>query len=234
MKRSPLLVSLLALAVFGFGCKPAQPQTPPVPNATAPVTQPASVPVTNDAPAGVSRDVLYARQVLRNLSQASTFRASMNVPTANGLVATNLDYNRDTGLYGTIQIPGTSGGSQTANLFANDKEIWFRQGTSTWQDLSNTQDGKNFQAVFQNAFNYQDRYQSTVSDTATLTSKTDDPAAGCQRYAFSQPTDNGGTQTFTLCVNADLPVYLTIDGPFGQIEVHYRDVNGKVEVHKPV
>jgi len=168
------------------------------------------------------------------LSQAKTFRAVMNVPTANGQVATSLDYNRDSGLYGTIQIPSAGGAAQSANLYASDKEIWFRQGTSTWQNLTNTQDGKNFQAVFQNAFNYQDRYQSTVADTATLTSKTDDPSAGCSRYAFTQPTGNGGTQTFTLCVSKDLPVYLTIDGPFGQIEVHYKDVNGNVEVKRPV
>jgi hypothetical protein len=234
MKKITYLAPLIILAAFGFGCKSTTAPTPPVPNAVAPVGQPASTAVTNPAPAGVSRDVLYARQVLRNLSQAKTFRATMSVPTAGGQVATSLDYSRDNGIYGTIQIPNAAGGTQSANLFADDKEIWFRQGTSTWQNLTNTTDGKNFQAVFQNAFNYQDRYQSTVSDTATLTSKTDDPSAGCSRYAFTQSTDNGGAQTFTLCVSQDLPVYLTIDGPFGQIEVRYRDVNGKVDVKRPV
>jgi hypothetical protein len=235
MKRSLLLGSLLALALTGFGCKsteqPASNQ-PAVPNAAA--TDTGSVAVSAPAANGVSRDVLYARQVLRNLSQANSFRASMTVPTASGPVSTNLDYNRTTGLSGTIQIPDGAGGKQSADLYVNDKEIWFRQGTSSWQNLTNTEDGQNFRAVFQNAFNYQDRYQSTVADTASLTSKTDDPSAGCTRYAFTQPTNNGGTQTFTLCVSADLPVYLTIDGPFGQIEVHYRDVNGKVDVKKPV
>ena len=236
MKRVYLVAPLLAVALFGFGCKSTDKPSDQVPNAVSPVDSgaKASVPVVNPTPVGVSPDVLYARQVLRNLSQANTFRASMIVPTATGRVSTNLDYNRDGGLYGSIEIPGENGTTQSANLFANDTEIYFRQGTSSWQNLSNTEDGKNFQAVFQNAFNYQNRYQSTVADTATLTSKTDDPAAGCSRYAFTQPTGNGGTQTFTLCVKADLPVYLTIDGPFGQIEVRYRDINGKVDVKRPV
>ena len=236
MKQTLLLAPLFAIALFGFGCKNTDKPADQIPNAVSPVDANgrASVPVPETAPVGVSQDVLYARQVLRNLSQANTFRANMNVPTANGRVATNLDYSRTGGLYGSIEIPDTNGGTQNANLFANDTEIWFRQGTSSWQNLSNTEDGKNFQAVFQNAFNYQNRYQSTVADTATLTSKTDDPSAGCTRYAFSQPTGNGGTQAFTLCVKADLPVYLTIDGPFGQIEVRYRDINGKVDVKKPV
>jgi hypothetical protein len=234
MKRPLLIVPLLVLSLFGFGCKKEEPApvNPPVPNAEAPTAT--SVPVTAPVNVGVSRDVLYARQVLRNLSEANAFRASMVVPTANGIVTTNLDYNRMSGILGTIQIPTADGGKQTADLFASDSEIWFRQGTSTWQNLTNTPDGKNFQTVFQNAFNYQDRYQSTVADTATLTSKTDDASEGCSRYAFTQPTENGGTQTFTLCVTADLPVYLTIDGPFGQIEVHYKDVNGAVDVKKPV
>jgi hypothetical protein len=234
MIRSRLIVPLLLIAVFGFGCKKAEPTpaTPPVPNAEAPTAT--SVPVTAPVNVGVSRDVLYARQVLRNLSEANAFRASMVVPTANGIVTTSLDYSRANGILGTIQVPTADGGKQSADLFANDAEIWFRQGTSTWQNLTNTPEGKNFQTVFQNAFNYQDRYQSTVADTATLTSKTDDASAGCSRYAFAQTSENGGTQTFTLCVTADLPVYLTIDGPFGQIEVHYKDVNGTVDVKRPV
>ncbi|MEI7512648.1 MAG: hypothetical protein WCK01_04290 [Candidatus Uhrbacteria bacterium] len=236
MKRTFLIAPLLTIALFGFGCKSTEAPAPQIPNAVVPNdSAPVSVPVpTSTTPVGVSPDVLYARQVLRNLSQANSFRASMKVPTANGRVATNLEYSRTGGLSGSIEIPGDNGATQTANLFANDSEIWFRQGTTTWQNLSNTEDGKNFQAVFQNAFNYQNRYQSTVADTATLTSKTDDPVEACSRYAFNQPTGNGGTQTFTLCVKADLPVYLTIDGPFGQIEVHYRDINGNVEVKRPV
>lgn len=235
MKRSRLLLPLLALSLFGFGCKKTE--TPPVPNAVAPIdgasaaqtsakTEPAANP-------GVSRDVLYARQVLRNLSQAATFRASMVVPSAGGIINTTLDYSRADGLMGKVAIP-TDAGSQTAELFANDTEIWFREGTSTWQDLSNSEEGKNFKAIFQNAFGYQGQYQSTVADNAKLLSKDEDTSANCTRHAFTQTLDTGSEQKFTLCIARDLPVYLTIDGPFGQIEVRYRDVNGKVDVKKPV
>ncbi|HVM90702.1 MAG TPA: hypothetical protein VMU11_02295, partial [Verrucomicrobiae bacterium] len=119
--RLPLLLPLAALAIFGFGCKstPTTPVTEPVPNAVAPVA-PTSVAVTPPANAGVSRDVLYARQVLRNLSQANAFRANMLVPTASGLVSTSLDYNRLSGISGTIKVPDANGGTQTADLYASD------------------------------------------------------------------------------------------------------------------
>ncbi len=230
MKRLALLVPLLALALAGFGCKQEEPKPATVPNAVTPT---ADTKVTQETPQGVSRDVLYARQVLRNLSQAKAFRAGMIVPSASGRITTNLDFNRDIGMSGRIELPTTQG-IQTADIYATEKEIWYRNGTSSWSDLSQTQDGKNFQAVFQNAFSYSNQYQSTVSDTATLIAKTEDPSAGCQRYAFSQTLNDGTKQNFTLCISQDLPVYLTIDGPFGQIEVRYRDINGNVIVKRPV
>lgn len=234
MKRSYLLLPLLALSLFGFGCKKTE--TPPVPNAVAPIdgAAAAQTPTTDEKTnPGVSRDILYARQVLRNLSQASAFRASMVVPSAGGIINTVLDYNRINGLLGKVTIP-TDVGPQTAELFANETEIWFREGTSTWQNLSNTEEGKNFKAIFQNAFGYQGQYQSTVADNAKLLSKDEDTSVNCTRHAFTQVLDTGSEQKFTLCIARDLPVYLTIDGPFGQIEVRYRDVNGKVDVQKPV
>ncbi len=232
MKRSLLLAPLLVLALTGFGCKKAEPAQAPVPNAAAPVNS--ANPAVPEAAAGVSRDVLYARQVLRNLSQAKSFHASLIVPSASGRINTTLDFNRLTGMLGRIDVTATDGATQTAQLFASEAEIWFRQGTSTWVDLTKTDDGKRFQAVFANAFSYSDQYQSTVSDTAALVAKTEDRAAGCQRQAFTQKLNDGSTQAFTLCVKQDLPVYLTIDGPFGQIEVHYKDINGSVEVKRPV
>jgi hypothetical protein len=233
MKKSILAASLLSLALLGFGCK--QPETQPqVPNAVAPVDGSGSTQAPTSQPApGVSRDVLYARQVLRNLSQANTFRAAMVVPSAGGIINTTLDYNRANGLIGKVTLP-TTAGPQTAELYANDTEIWFRDGTSTWQNLSNTEEGQDFRTIFQNAFGYQSQYQSTVSDTAKLTSKDEDTSANCTRHAFTQTVVTGAEQRFTLCIAADLPVYLTIEGPYGQIEVRYRDVNGNVEVKKPI
>ncbi len=234
MKRSLLLLPLLGLALVGFGCR--QPETSPqVPNAVTPINGGNTQTPTANAPtdAGISRDVLYARQVLRNLNQASAFRASMVVPSAGGIINTVLDYNRLNGLIGRVTVP-TDSGPQTAELYANDTEIWFRDGTSTWQDLSNTEEGRSFKAVFQNAFGYQGQYQSTVADNARLLSKEEDTSANCTRHAFIQTLNTGSEQRFTLCAAGDLPVYLTIEGPFGQIEVRYKDVNGNVEVKKPV
>lgn len=157
----------------------------------------------------------------------------MLVPAAAGMINTTLDYNRDAGLIGKVTIP-TDQGPQTAELYAHNDEIWFRDGETGWTDLSNTQEGQSFNAIFQNAFGYQSQYQSTISDTATLLSKEEDPNASCTRYSFRQTANNGSEQTFTLCVAADFPVYLTINGPFGQIEIRYRDINGNVVVQKPV
>lgn len=230
MKKILIAAPLLTLALFGWGCrKPVK--TEPIPNAVAPSNAPA--PNTEPTPQGISRDVLYARQVLRNLSEARAFRAAMVVPSAGGIINTNLDYNRASGLIGRITIP-TSDGPQTAELYANEGDIWFKQGTSSWIDVSNTAEGKNFNAIFQKAFGYQGQYQSTVAENAQLISKDEDANAGCTRHAFTQITNTGAAQKFTLCVKQDIPVYLTIDGPYGQIEIRYRDVNGNVEVKKPV
>lgn len=233
MKKIILASSFLSLALLGFGCKKPEAQ-PQVPNAVAPVDGSGSItPTAEQAAAGVTRDVLYARQVLRNLSQANTFRASMVVPSAGGIINTQLDYNRTNGLMGKVTLP-TSSGPQTAELYANDTEIWFRDGTSTWQNLSDTEEGQGFRSIFQNAFGYQSQYQSTVSDTAKLLSKEEDTSANCTRHTFTQMVSTGSEQRFAICISADLPVYLTIEGPYGQIEVRYRDVNGTVDVKKPV
>ncbi len=233
MTKRALILPLLALALFGFGCKKQDRQGEPVPNASAPVESGVSADGQSAAPQGVSRDVIYARQVLRNLNEARSFRVAMLVPSAAGVINTTLDYNRTTGLIGKVTIPA-SDGTQTAELYANQDEIWFKDGENGWTDLSNTEEGRAFNAIFQNAFGYQSQYQSTISDTATLLSKETDPNVGCTRYAFRQTSNNGSEQTFTLCASADLPVYLTINGPFGQIEIRYRDVNGNVVVQKPV
>lgn len=231
MNRTLLAAPLLALALFGFGCRKPDATQPPVPNAATPSNLP--TPASEATPQGVSRDVLYARQVLRNLSESRAFRAAMVVPSANGVINTNLDYNRLTGLIGRVTIP-TADGPQTAELYANEGEIWFKQGTSTWVDVSNTNEGKNFNAIFQSAFGYQGQFQSTVADNARLLSKDEDQNAGCTRHAFTQTVNTGAEQRFTLCVKQDIPVYLTIEGPYGQIEIQYRDVNGSVIVQKPV
>lgn len=234
MKRHAYLLPLLAIALFGLGCKSPERQGEPVPNATAPNgSGEAASGQQAEPPQGVSRDVIYARQVLRNLNEARSFRVAMLVPSAAGVINTTLDYNRVNGLIGKVTVP-TDQGAQTAELYANENEIWFKDGASGWTDLSNTEEGRSFNAIFQNAFGYQSQYQSTISDTATLLSKDQDPNAGCTRYAFHQTANTGSEQTFTLCVTADLPVYLTINGPFGQIEIRYRDVNGNVDVKKPV
>ena len=231
MKRLSYLLPVLAIALFGLGCKSPERKGEPVPNAAAPSGLP--TPDADLPPQGVSRDVIYARQVLRNLNDAKSFRVAMLVPSAAGVINTTLDYNRVNGLLGKVTVP-TDQGAQTAALYANQNEIWFKDGESGWKDLSDTEEGRNFNAIFQNAFGYQSQYQSTISDTATLLSKEQDPNVGCTRYAFRQSSNNGSEQTFTLCVTADLPVYLTINGPFGQIEIRYRDVNGNVDVQKPV
>lgn len=234
MKRSSYLLPLLAIALFGLGCTSPDRRGQPVPNAAVPgESGEAPNGQQADTPQGVSRDVIYARQVLRNLNEARSFRVAMLVPSAAGVINTTLDYDRINGLLGKVTVP-TDQGPQTAELYANQNEIWFKDGANGWTDLSNTEEGKSFNAIFQNAFGYQSQYQSTIGDTATLLSKEQDPNAGCTRYAFRQTANNGSEQTFTLCVTADLPVYLTINGPFGQIEIRYRDVNGNVDVKKPV
>ncbi len=234
MKRTSYFLPLLAIALLGLGCKSPERQDQPVPNAIAP-GESGEAPNDGQAtpPQGVSRDVIYARQVLRNLNDARSFRVAMLVPSAAGVINTTLDYDRINGLLGKVTVP-TDQGAQVAELYANQNEIWFKDGENGWTDLSNTQEGQSFNTIFQNAFGYQSQYQSTIADTATLLSKEQDPNVGCTRYAFRQTANTGSEQTFTLCVTADLPVYLTINGPFGQIEIRYRDINGNVEVQKPV
>ncbi|KAA0206374.1 hypothetical protein EDM68_02630 [Candidatus Uhrbacteria bacterium] len=233
MKKRVFILPLIAVAVLGIGCKQPERQGQPVPNAGVPTESTPGANGQTEAMQGVSRDVIYARQVLRNLNEAQSFRVAMLVPSAGGVINTTLDYHRTNGLIGRVTIPTTEG-AQTAELYANKNEIWFKDGANGWTDLSNTDEGRSFNAIFQNAFGYQSQYQSTIADTATLLSKETDPNVGCTRYAFRQTSNNGSEQTFTLCVSADLPVYLTINGPFGQIEIRYRDVNGNVDVKKPV
>ncbi|MSR85068.1 hypothetical protein EXS71_01335 [Candidatus Uhrbacteria bacterium] len=240
MKKSLTLLAafIFGLTLFGFGCKkdtamnkasinsfdqPATTSTQPIKKPTTP-TQP-----TPAAPAP-SSDILYLKQVMKNLLQVRSFRASMSVPSTDGTLTGEIEFVRQGGLHGTLNLPGQI----TSEVYLLGQDIFFRTGTSTWINLSAKPEGKKAAELFQSAFSLNaDETSIPISNSARVLGISDDPQ-GCKLYTITQSkSDGSGPQQSQICVKNDLPVYLKAPGDQGIVQVSYRDFNTDIKLNPP-
>ncbi len=238
MKRLiPSLVLTGALALTGFGCRPPNAQQAAAPSTVSGTPTPSTPTFDPNAPwpkdsEGPSAEGLIARQALRNLAIAKTYRADMEVPTTQGTVKASADVNKDQGILGRLEVP-TPQGQLISEVYISGQVILFRQGTTTWSDISKTPDGTSLSNLFQNALapNGTD-VSAIVANSARTVDISDDPQ-GCKRYTLTQVADDGQRFPYRICIKNDLPVYLTLATGAGNMTISYKDINGAVEVKKP-
>ncbi len=236
---------LLGLSLFGFGCKQPDYQadqptnwrgviqgTPsakptPTPSASSVDTRPF---FDNETP--IALEVPLMRQALSNLASATSFRATLKLPPAEGQempIRGELSFSRSGGGFrGMIAITPQI----TSEVLAVGDEVLMRANTSTWQSITKTPDGKKLRLFFQIAFPAQARpNQILVSDSARILETKDDPS-GCRAYTYTEVLPSGDLSKTVLCIKDGLPAYIINEYAEGNTEVYYRDVNQPVDIHQ--
>jgi|SRR5688572_23247182 len=233
----PVAFLVLSMALVGFGCRrpgtdvnsgntqviPTKTETakPFDPNAPRPVDQ-----------EGPSPEGLLARQALRNLAAAKTYRTTMIIPTASGTMKASADVNREQGIMGKLEVPSAQG-TLSSEIYISGETVFFRQNTTTWTNISNTDEGRQFTRLFENALapNGTDVSRIVADNTRTIETKED--ATGCTLYVLSQVNAEGKRIPYKICLRNDIPSYLSLNTSAGILTVSYTDVNGPVTVTRP-
>ncbi len=238
MSNRPYLsfAALALLALSGFGCKKTS-TTAVILGRTNPLAQIAD----NKADAPTLRvpqptfnaveAADYLRTVMRNFSQVRSFRASLKIPIGTSFATGQLE-SEGTKMHGKLQLPGPV----TTELYLIEKDIWFRSGTSSWENLAGTAEGEQTANLLRNTFSLggSSSPTSTIAENAVVTQITEDPS-GCKLYVLNQPSQEGGVETIALCVKNDLPNFLSAQTPDGKtVEVRYWDYNRAFNLYAPV
>lgn len=238
--RFGLLLGLLVLTTSGFGCK--KPTTRPTLSKSllessqlsafaTPNPKPAEPPYVRKEKTdrGVPPEVVEMRQTLRNLNQTTSFRATLLIPSAEGTATGELEYVQSQGIHGTLSINGQF----ISELYKIDQTIYFKQGTSTWRDLTTDPEAREAVTGFQQAVNFSDDPGTAIRDIARITKTEQDPS-GCKAYDFWQLGYDGEKETYRLCLKDGYPVSISKQTPGGTVQIHYRDINKSISLKTPV
>jgi len=239
------LLAFGAIALLGIGCKSPQARleeriqlakeqaipsvtTPDV--ATTTETAPTPAPAGSEAPEP-SADIVYLRQVMRNLGQATAFRAVIDVPVQGGTADIAVDFAAAVGLYGRMRID-VDNTLTISDVFMSKDEIDFRENTSTWTNITDTKEATVLRALFQEATLPSGGAESFVSEYAQMQDRIED--TDCTLYTFKQYNEiNAQVELYQICVKGDLPTYIITESPFGQQRIDYKDINNFVDVQHP-
>ncbi|MDO8584483.1 MAG: hypothetical protein Q7R83_04885 [bacterium] len=241
MKRSFAIffALLIALPFFGFGCKKSAPTAQhneylndisPLQNlSTRPplvieTVQPQLKNATSSA-SPLDPQLEDIRLAINKLSKVNTFRATLSVPSPEGIVTGNVEFVRGVGLHGLLFMPGNI----QSEVYLTDSQVFFRQDSkSAWSNLSGTPDGNEVAALFKTSFSL-DNEKITIPEGAHIVGVGNDPS-GCRLYIYTQPERTGRTQ---ICIRDGLPTKLISQTELGNIELQYTDFNKTIPLSPP-
>lgn len=203
---------------------------------------PKNIPKTPSAPAPIAKrksfdtetptapEVFILRQALSNLGSADSFRASLILPPTEGgtePIKGELLFNRDRGFRGTININP----QLKSEVFVINEQVYFRANTTTWENITQQSEGANLLAFFNIAFPTKEGDKTTrVSDKAKILDVSEDQKNLCRRYTYSEIVPNGDLVKTILCIKDGLPSYIVNEYAEGNTEVHYSEVNQKIDL----
>ncbi len=243
-RAAPLFLALGTIALLGIGCKSPQEKLEQriraaQEQASQIATQTESAPVEETAEPrrdglqgpDPSPEIIYLQQVMRNLGRAETFRAIVDVPVQEGEAEISVDYNKAIGLYGRLRIEDEKE-LTISDVFISENEIHFRANTTTWTNITETEQADVLRALFQRATLPSAGGDYFVSGYAQIQAQTE--TGDCTLYAFKQYNQlNARVELYQICVQGDLPTYVITESPFGEQRIDYKDINSFVDVQHP-
>lgn len=237
MKNVSLLFFIMVLATAGLGCRRPVSQTPPRAavndfdlQAPAPSLDENTPPIKDTE--GPSAEGLIARNALQNLALARSYRATMTIPTNTDNVKAFISVNREQGITGRMEIPN-NGTTLISEIYITKDESLFRQGTSAWTDVKQTDEGKTLEELVQSTLAPEGKNITRIVSDNTRTVSVIEDASGCMLYTLSQVNSAGERLPYKICIKNDLPTYLTINSDKGAIRIDYTDINSSIEIIKP-
>lgn len=236
--RTGLTFLLLVLSLSGFGCKP---RTSPTMTQSflesdqlTTFATPNPEPVTPTYKSKKKGDrvtppeVIEMRQTLRNLSEADRFRATLFIPAPEGKAKGELEYVRDQGFHGTLSINDQF----ISEIYSLKGQLYFRHGTSTWENLTNDESAKLAASGFEQALKLPDDPSSALRDNTRVTKTENDPS-GCKAYELWQINNNGDKETYRFCIKDGYPVSIIKKTRDGDLEIRYRDLDATIKLTAP-
>lgn len=225
MQRPFLALSLLlgACSILGFGCRErplASISTPGQYYTEMPTTPPVPYVSKKTADSVTAKEVVEVRQILSNLAKTSSYHSLISVPGTNGDVKAEVLYSRTGGIQGTLQAVGGN-----SELYAQGGLIYARYATSSWQEISGSEEGQKALAQMKDSLFINEDGTSAflIRDSATVKSVKDDPA-GCKLYTFEQSfflRKTTSKQTLDVCVKNSYPVRIKSTSEQGTITIVY-------------
>lgn len=242
-QRSTLLgVLLVSLMLTGFGCKKIDTTRP---NATtkqpnSQVKLPTiSVETKNKTPAPPKKrkperqpdpEVLRIRDAMASFQKSQSYRATVTIGGPEGIKGA-IAYSQQNGLYGKLSLKN----GMTSDMAVFGERVAIRTGTSTWREISGTEEGAQIITLFKSITNRDSTEPIYPSDNAHYESVTDDLTRNCKMHSMKQFMGHlGGYQLLKICLKNALPMYFSIPSEDGLIEIEYRDIDTPVEVFFPI
>ncbi len=240
-RRSFVFGALISgLMLTGFGCKKIDTNRPNVTGnlGNGQITLP-TISVNTKATEEPKREIkperkphaeiLRLRDVMKSFQKSQSFRADITIGGPDG-VKGEIAYNQPNGMFGKLMLKN----GFTSELAVKDKRVAVRNGTSTWQEITDTPESQYIANLFESITNRAGSEPLYPDENARYTSVKDDPR-GCKLHSFSQFMGNVGSyQPIQLCVANGLPVYFSIPSQDGLIEIVYKDIDQPVQVFFPL
>lgn len=232
-------LGLLVLSMSGFGCK--EPAARTVPASLFENSQLSAFSTPNDEPPapiyksrglperGIPAEIVEMRQTLRNLGKANQYRASMRIPTPQGIAKGELEFVRGQGFRGMLSINDQF----ISELYKIKGQIYFRHGTSTWANMTQDDEAKTAASGFEQALAFSTEATSSLRDSARITKTEQDTALSCKAYEFWQINTNSEKDSFRFCLQNGYPISIKKMTSDGDIEIAYRDFDKPIILTVP-
>ncbi len=236
--RSFVFAGLLtSLVLTGFGCKKTPDpssriglfqRSPTESNVQKPWAPDPNKPRDQDNQ--IIPEIEYLRQVMKNFTLVTSFRANLALPVEGGVLRALMEAQKDQGIHAQITLPNAT----QSELYLIRDSAYIRSGTSTWQTYTNTNESRQLQALFAQAFTLNSGASTTkfISDSSRLVD-VKETNQGCKNYRFSQYSRAGNKVIVSLCVSNDLPKIMTVPTDSGDMRVEYSDYNQPFEIRVP-
>lgn len=231
MTRSASLfgLSLCALILFGFGCKPGWNDPYYRFRNSTSTRQTLSPSEQQKRWQELEKGLQTIQTAIQNLSNASSFKANIHFPLGVGYVTGGLEFSREQGIHGTLQAPGPV----VTELYAVNDQILFKSKDTDWLDVSGTEEGKTVKDQLMSAFLFTaDRDRSGLIADASQIEEVAPDRSGCTLYTFV--TSGEAPQRVSMCVKNSYPTYImTMDDDGKVTEIRYRDFNESISFVLP-
>lgn len=236
--RAGLIVLFLVLSLSGFGCKKVtQPTMTDSLLQSDQLTTFATPNPEPEAPRYKSKErgdrvtppeVIEMRQTLRNLGEADRFRATLFIPAPEGKAKGELEYVRNQGFHGTLSINDQF----ISELYSLNGQLYFRHGTSSWENLTNDESAKLAASGFEQALKLPDDPSGALRDNTRVTKTENDPS-GCKAYELWQINTSGDKETYRFCIKDGYPTSIIKKTRDGDLEIRYRDLDASFKLVAP-